>query len=596
MAGRNFSVEESVTTRLKRTGHIIEVEDPDLSVTFHPTDMDKTSASIISKCNELYPGYQLTEIQLRDVNVQLTEIYKDYDDERSKCKITEAEHLVNLTMSHIKQQFKDQTGAFYVVVEKDGKIEMLKTASDEFDRYLSRLYYESETKNKVITRNTINNSKRLLESFSKETRTLHNRIAKIDNTIYYDLNNEERQCVKITKAGWEIIECPMIFSRADLSRKQQQPKLLFEEPEPESQSRRWVGELIDKFYVKHDYQRTIAEVYLIALFIPDIAHPMFLPTGPPGSGKTLLLKSMRQIVDPRSPDESLVERLPRDEKDRRLSIYNSYFPCFDNESHLDRDLMDELCMWVTGYSGSFRELYTTDEMRTFAAKRAIAITGINIPVTNADAINRAFIADMETIPNGSDAKSESKLISENEFTDRIKKSIPDILAHIFDVLVIALNVYEEVKAQIKPNHRLADFVICGEAISRAIGNKENVFLKAWRQNIQQQNVSVIQNNSFAGLLVDLIFNYYYNETDFQIEPTQLYNDLIKHARERNIEISHNRLYPQTPEWMSRKIKEVKEDLKAAGIFIDPDVRQLQKRWIHIKKMSTKKESIDEYAS
>jgi energy-coupling factor transporter ATP-binding protein EcfA2 len=188
---------------------------------------------------------------------------------------------------------------------------------------------------------------------------------------------------------------------------------------------------------------------------------MFLPTGPAGSGKTLLLKSMRQIVDPRSPHESLVERLPRDEKDRRLSIYNSYFPCFDNESHLDRDLMDELCMWVTGYSGSFRELYTTDQMRTFAAKRAIAITGINIPVTNSDALNRAFIGDMEIIPNGSDGNSESKLIAENEFIDGIKKSIPDMLAYIFDVLVKALNIYDEVKAQIKPNHRLADFVIWG---------------------------------------------------------------------------------------------------------------------------------------
>jgi hypothetical protein len=94
-------------------------------------------------------------------------------------------------------------------------------------------------------------------------------------------------------------------------------------------------------------------------------------------------------VDPRAPIESLVERLPRDDKDRRVSIYNSYLACFDNESHLNPDLMDELCTWVTGYSGTVRELYTTDEMRTFSAKRALGITGINIPVTNSDALNRA---------------------------------------------------------------------------------------------------------------------------------------------------------------------------------------------------------------
>jgi hypothetical protein len=36
--------------------------------------------------------------------------------------------------------------------------------------------------------------------------------------------------------------------------------------------------------MKEDYQKTIAEVYLISLFIGDIAHPLILPNGPLGSG------------------------------------------------------------------------------------------------------------------------------------------------------------------------------------------------------------------------------------------------------------------------------------------------------------------------
>ena len=189
------------------------------------------------------------------------------------------------------------------------------------------------------------------------------------------------------------------------------------------------------------------------------------------------------------PIESLVERLPRDEKDRRVSIYNSYFACFDNESHLNPDLMDEICTWVTGYSGTVRELYTTDEMRTFSAKRALGITGINIPITNSDALNRAFIIDMEPIPDGFDENSESKLIAENKFIDETKKSVPDTLAYIFDILVKCLERYDEVERQIKPNHRLADFVIWGETISRVIGNKDNEFLEDWHQNVQHQRSS-----------------------------------------------------------------------------------------------------------
>jgi hypothetical protein len=377
-----------VTVRLKRNRYLIEIENPDACVTFHPLDIDKTYKAIILKCSELYFGYQFSDAELRDIDVQLTEIYNDYAEERDKHKVSDAEHLVYLAKSQIKQQFRDQTGAFYAVIERNGHDELFKMGSEEFKRCLSKLYFDSETKNKVITQVTINNAKRLLESFTTETRTLHNRIAKVGDTIYYDLNNEQRQCIKITKDGWEIAGNPILFFSVDPNREQVQPRLPFAEVESTDRNRRWVRDLIDKFFIKYDYQRIIAEIYVIALFISDISHPIVLPTGPQASGKTLLLRSIRQIADPR-PSLALVERLPRDDKDRRVSIYNSYFACFDNESHLNPDLMDELCTWVTGYSGTVRELYTTDEMRTFSAKRALGITGINIPVTNSDALNRA---------------------------------------------------------------------------------------------------------------------------------------------------------------------------------------------------------------
>jgi hypothetical protein len=579
---------ETVTTRLKRTGHLIEVEDPDVTVTFHPTNIDKTYDAIISKCKELYPGYPLTEIQFRDIDVQLAEIYKDYDEGKNKRWITEAEHLVNLAMSQIKLQFKDQTGAFYAVIERNNHDELVNMNSEEFSRYLSKLYYGAE--NRVINKNTINNSKRLLESFTTETRTLNNRVAKIGNIIYYDLNNEEWQCIKITEDGWEIVENPLLFYRGDPNRVQVQPRLPFAEITPTDRNRRWVRDLVDKFFIKYDFQRIIAEIYIISLFISDISHPIILPTGPRASGKTLLLRCIRQIVDPR-PFSTLVERLPRDDKDRRVSILNSYLACFDNESHLNPDLMDEICTWVTGFSMSVRELYTTDEMRTFSAQRALGITGINIPITNSDALDRAFIVDMESVPDGSDENSESKLISENKFIAGIKSSVPDILEYIFNVLVKSLERYDEVERQIRPNHRLADFVIWGETISRVIGNKHNEFLQAWYQNTQQQNINVVQNDPFAELLIEFILNHC-QENEFRIEPQHLLINLKHHAE--TVGIRHDRVkwFPQRAVWVSRKIKTLIKDLKVANILVDPDVRKDQKRWIYFKKLQ--RISIGEY--
>ena len=170
---------DTIRVRLKRTRYLIEIENPDVSVTFHPNDIDKTHHAIISKCNELYSDYSLTDMQLRDIDAQLTEIYNDYSEERDKHIISDADHLVYLAKSQFKEQFKDQTGAFYAVIEKDDHDETLKIGSTEFDRYLSRLFYESEVKNKVISTYTINNSKRLLESFTNKTKTLYHREQKL---------------------------------------------------------------------------------------------------------------------------------------------------------------------------------------------------------------------------------------------------------------------------------------------------------------------------------------------------------------------------------------------------------------------------------
>ena len=129
---------------------------------------------------------------------------------------------------------------------------------------------------------------RVLESFTTESRTLYNRLAKIGNTIYYDLNNEERQCIKITKDGWRIDENPLLFLTSDPNREQVYP---YQKDLLADKSRRPVRDLINRFFFKHEYQRTIAEVYAIALFIPDISIPIILASGPRASGKSLYLKS-----------------------------------------------------------------------------------------------------------------------------------------------------------------------------------------------------------------------------------------------------------------------------------------------------------------
>jgi hypothetical protein len=298
-------------------------------------------------------------------------------------------------------------------------------------------------------------------------------------------------------------------------------------------------------------------------------------------GKSLFLRLIALIVDPRDKVEALVQRLPRDQKDRRVNIFNNYISYFDNETTLNSDEMDELCTWVTGYSGTVRVLHTTDESRTYSGKRPIGLNGINIPVVNSDILSRAFVVEMQKVDDGSDGLNESQLIPENEIIDNIRNIMPEMLGHIFDTLVKALRKYDDVRKEIKPNHRLADFVIWGETISRVLGNEDNAFLEAWKLNVENQNQIVINNNTLATLLIGSAFNDR-PEIDFEIEPQELLRDLRIYAMNHGID--YDKYLPRNAEWLSRKINTICNDLVQAGLVIDPDIRREHRRYIRFKKI------------
>jgi hypothetical protein len=109
-------------------GHIIEIEGTGTSVTFLPNDKDKTYEAILAKCKELGTDFTLEEDsqnqdldikeERRNIDIQLTQIYMEYYEQREKKQISDAQHLFSLAMGEIKEQFKDQTGAYYATVEK----------------------------------------------------------------------------------------------------------------------------------------------------------------------------------------------------------------------------------------------------------------------------------------------------------------------------------------------------------------------------------------------------------------------------------------------------------------------------------------------
>jgi hypothetical protein len=64
------------------------------------------------------------------------------------------------------------------------------------------------------------------------------------------------------------------------------------------------------------------------------------------------------------------------------------------------------------------------------------------------------------------------------------------------------------------------FLAADVVYSRALGNKNNAFLEAWKLNVENQNLMVINNNTLAQADIGYVFKR--PEIDFEVEPTDTY--------------------------------------------------------------------------
>ena len=83
-----------------------------------------------------------------------------------------------------------------------------------------------------------------------------------------------------------------------------------------------------------------------------------------------------------------------------------------------------------------------------------------------------------------------------------------------------------------------------------------------------------------------VFLFAFNDllgTDFEIEPQELLKDLRIYAMNHGID--YDKFLPRNPEWLSRKINSICNDLVQAGLIIEPDIRRDHKRYIRFKKIN-----------
>jgi hypothetical protein len=284
------------------------------------------------------------------------------------------------------------------------------------------------------------------------TRDVHVRLAEHNGEIYIDLCNAAWQVVRITSAGWTIVESPPV--------RFQRTRGMLALPFPE----RGKIEALRPFLNATASDFTLVVAYLLAALRPQGPYPILILYGEQGTAKTNFLRRLRSLVDPHVVQTNT---LPPSGRDLFIAARNSHLMTFENVSKLSDQMSDNLCRLATGGGLRIRTLFKDADETHFRGARPSALKGISNVVSRPDLQDRAIISQLENLP-------EYK--TEFELGPAFERQRSGIFGALLDMMVRGLEMLPVTRLVSPP--RMADFahwaVACGvEQFEAATANRQN---------------------------------------------------------------------------------------------------------------------------
>jgi len=375
---------------------------------------------------------------------------------------------------------------------------------------------------------------------SGRTRPLPVRVARdADGNIVYDLRRDDGMQVKITPDGWDINAQEVVFRDVGC-----------EVPVP---VRGGSIAMLDQYLNIQDSDQSLLVVTaLICMFVEDLAHPVIVLNGEQGSGKTVLSRVLKQIIDPSNVE---ISHLDNSIQNTQLTLANQWVTAFDNLSGFSNAMSDLYCGVITGQSFQRRRLYTDSELVTFRLRRCLVLNGISGVATRPDLLDRSIIIDMCRL-----TETESKL--EAQMFDSLRHDLPQILGAIFDILVGAMRKHRELTFDFELGGRLKDFAAWGFCIAEVMGidGGGERFVEAYRANSVVIASEILEGNPMIDPLIGFLGT-------LDLPRTEKVSDFFHRFRVYTggrYDSYVSRGLPQSPQSFSRDIKLCLGSLEARG--------------------------------
>lgn len=451
-------------------------------------------------------------------------------------KINQADQLVGMVLDGA-DLLLNQFGEAYIAFSPVSYV-AYKIDSEKIKQQLCSLYWSKN--HKTVKSESVSNAIATLEGLAMEKNNrqhIYNRVAKVDDTIYYDLINQN-QIIKITSQGWSLeTTCPAYFTRYS----HQKPQVIPDRG----------GKLEDIFQLlnlKNKASKVLICTYLPTCLITNIPRVALVLHGDHGSAKSTCLKLLRSLLD---PSELALLTPPAMVYDLVQIASHHFVLYFDNLSELSPQLSDTLCRLVTGDGFSKRQLYTDNDDVIYSFKSLVGFNGINLVATRADLLDRSVIISLERI-------SEDQRKSEVEIYNQFEKIKPELLGAIFDAVSKMLRIEPTLTFSKKP--RMADYYGFATAAALALGYSRSELDDAFNQNTKEQNIEAIEASPTAQTIMEFIKD----KNGWNGSSTNLYNHLLAIAED--LKLKNN--FPKSPTWLWRRIREVRVNLTTQGVEIN----------------------------
>jgi len=468
-------------------------------------------------------------------------------DHLSIGKNTQAKKLIELGKG---AEYFHQDDTCFATITVGRHKENWPIRSRGFRKWILKSFYELESRNPSTTalQEAIDTLEGLA-AFNSPGCPVYTRIAFYNENIYFFLANDNWEVVEISKTGWRIVEdSPVKFWR---------PRGMVSLPVPrQGGTLKDIRGLIN--ITEKDWPLLVG--WILGALKPTGPFPILVLYGEQGSGKSVLCRLIRGIID---PNLAPLRPEPRNERDLIIAANNGWLIVLDNLSHLPLWLSDALCRLSTGGGFGTRENYSDRDEALFEAQRPIIINGIEELATRGDLLDRAIIIYLPPIP-------DANRMSEEKLWKSFEENKPKFLGVFFDFIVGILQQLPHV--ELKEYPRMADFALWATAAEKGLGWENGFFLRQYLENKAEANVLSLNVSPIVNPLRKILEVGPFNGT-----ATELLETLEDHVDDR---VKKAKTWPSGALSLSNNLRRLVPSLRRTGIEVT--FIRGEKRLIHIE--------------